>query len=148
MLHRRAGLYRGCDTILVTNLGPNHEANSFFIAKRNFESLFDQSQGTIANVFETYEPVVINNCEPNRVDEYEPVRHSVKLNPSATAIASIILELTVDATIESFSVPFYGQGEQLALHREGKVGTYPEVCLTPCIVPVFFQRKEHLTDLR
>jgi hypothetical protein len=49
----QAGLYRGCDTILVTNLGPNHEANSFFIAKRNFESLFDESQGSVTNVFET-----------------------------------------------------------------------------------------------
>ena len=48
-----AGPYRGCDTILVTNLGPDHEANSFFIAKRNFESLFDQSQGSVTNVLET-----------------------------------------------------------------------------------------------
>jgi len=48
-----AGLYRGCDTILVTNFGPNHETNSFFIAERNFESLFDQSQGTVTDVFET-----------------------------------------------------------------------------------------------
>lgn len=50
--------------------------------------------------------------------------------------------------MESFSVPFCDQGERLALHQEEKVGAYPEVCPTPYIVPVFFQRKERLADLR
>jgi len=49
----RAGLYRGCDTILVANLGSDHESNRFFIPKRNFESLLDQSQRGVADVFET-----------------------------------------------------------------------------------------------
>ena len=50
---QRAGLYRSCDTILVANLGSDHESNRFFIPKRNFESLLDQSQRGVADVFET-----------------------------------------------------------------------------------------------
>ena len=36
-------------------------------------------------------------------DQHEPVRHSVNLNPSVSAIASTIFELTVDATMASLS---------------------------------------------
>ena len=44
----------------------------------------------------------------------------MKLNPSAAAIASTILELTVDATMESFSVLFQAQRKHLELHAREK----------------------------
>jgi len=47
------GLYRSRNAILVANLGSDHESNSFFIPKRDFESLLNQSQSGVADVFET-----------------------------------------------------------------------------------------------
>ena len=44
----------------------------------------------------------------------------MKLNPSTAAIASAILELTVEATMDSFSASFRGRREHLALHTKEK----------------------------
>ena len=44
----------------------------------------------------------------------------MKLNPSAVAIASAILELTVEATMDSFSASVCGRREHLALHTKEK----------------------------
>ena len=61
------------------------------------------------------------NHRCDNVDEYEPVRHSANLNPSVAAMASIILELTVDATMQSLSTPFCGRnGCILALQSRGE----------------------------
>jgi len=83
---------------------------------------------------------------PIRADNYEPVRHSVKLNPWAAAIASIILELTVDATIESFSEWFCGRMKHLLLQAWAM--TYLVVYPTLDTALVFFQRKLHPAGLR
>ena len=50
----RAGVYRSRDAILVANLGPYHETDSLLISERNFEALFNQSQGGVPDKFETY----------------------------------------------------------------------------------------------
>ncbi len=64
-------------------------------------------------------------------------------------MASIILELTVDATIDSLSIRF-SAGANAYQHYmlEGKVVTYLGVYPMPCTAPLFFQQKEHLVDLR
>jgi hypothetical protein len=141
------GSYRGCNTILIANLGPDHESNSFFISKRNFESLLNQRQRGVADVFETCALVISHRGD--KADEYEPVRHSANLNLSAAAMASIILELTVDATMQSLSIPFCGRnGYVLALQSRGERSTNLAVCPMPCTAPVCFQRIEHLAGLR
>ena len=57
------------------------------------------------------------------------MRHSANLNPSAWAIASIILELTVDATMASFASTLV----QLKAKGRRKNDHHITACPSPCI---------------
>ena len=57
-------------------------------------------QGDVSNKFKSFGGITF--CS-GKVKLNEPVRHSTNLKPSRSAIDSIIFELTVEATIASFS---------------------------------------------
>lgn len=103
---RRIAAYRRSNTILVPDFRPNHESNSFFITKRNLETLGYKIQSGVPDIFESW--YILSTLRVRVVYQIRygdrPVRHSTNLNPSALAMDAIIFELTVDATIASFSM--------------------------------------------
>lgn len=91
--------------VLVPDLGAEHISDSLLISERDFIPLLHKVEGGVADEFEAY--ARYDGVLHRRVEETVPVKHSTNLNPSALAIASTILELTVEATIANLST----QGE-------------------------------------
>jgi hypothetical protein len=97
---------RSSHSILVANLRPEHKPNCLLVPERNVIALSDEIKSCISDEFKAWmakKGALIFKVSTKH-SFITPVKHSTNLKPSTWAIASIILELTVEATMASLSL--------------------------------------------
>lgn len=117
----RTSTYTRCNPVFIPDLRSKHVTYSFFIAKMHLVPFLYEIEGCVSDEFETYSPT-LDGVQTAMVRYYEPVKHSANLNPSAAAIASTILELTVDATIASLPINTVSINRQRIHLANGPIG--------------------------